>query len=77
MAFWNNLAMADCQGNVRADVKDFSQSKFQIQVLYNTGWETLSEPDPFMAEQEWSKIKKRYRNINLRLLQDGKVIRSS
>lgn len=77
MSFWSTLATRDCHGNQRNDIKDFSKCKFEIQVQYNTGWEMLSQPSPWLVDQEWRTTKKRYRNVNLRLLQDGKVIRSN
>jgi len=56
-------------------MSDFSCSKFEIQVKYNTGWETVSRPDPFYVCIEWHGWRERYKTIQLRLLQDGKEIR--
>lgn len=54
---------------------DFSQRTFEVQVRYNTGWETISRPSPFYAHEAWENLKQRYRTIPLRLLVDGKVAR--
>lgn len=55
------------KGSRRADFGDFSRRSFAIQVKFNTGWETVEEPSPFVVEQAWAAARKRWPSLRLRL----------
>lgn len=47
---------------------------YEIQVKYTTGWEKLLDVDPHIVPQTWHHAKKRWKNLTLRMVRDGKPI---
>lgn len=56
-------------------MRDFSQSRFELQVKYNTGWVTVERPSPFVVFQAWWAFRRRYSHLTVRLLRDGRRIK--
>lgn len=52
-----------------------SQSKFEVQVRYNTGWRTIEEPSPELTIQTFLAARSRWRNLKVRLRQDGRTVK--
>ena len=68
-----SLRKRDRFGNVRADIQDYSQAKWELQRHFNTGWHTIDEPSGHDIEGAWNG---RSRNGVHRVLRNGRVVKS-
>lgn len=62
--------MSEEETNVKTS-RDFSESKFEVQVKYPDGWQTIERLNNFDAQTEWLLYRRRYRTVKLRLLRNG------
>jgi len=51
------------------------QSKFEAQIEYTTGWETIAILNVWDPQTAWSIFKREHRTMNVRLLRDGRRVR--